>query len=90
MVVATAQHHFADVTDDDLLRKCQRTVEHNALGAEPIDALQREQKIDGLRHVDDAPDAVHLEGLVARLQALVDLLQTQKTCGTSGEREENW
>lgn len=80
MVVAPAEHHFAHVTDDDLLRNGQRTIEHNALGAEAIDALQREQKIDSLRHIDDAPDAVHLEGLVSRLQALVDLLQTQKTC----------
>lgn len=68
MIVAQAEHHLANVTDDDFLRKCQRALEHNARDAEVIDAHRHDQKIDGLRQIDDAPDAVNLQGLVARLQ----------------------
>lgn len=56
-------------------------VQDDVLVIVAADLLQSVQELDGHADVGDALDQLHLEGLVAGPQALVDLLQAQQTCG---------
>lgn len=80
MVVASAENHVAHMADDYLLGHAGGTVEHDVLGAPAIDVLQLAQERNHRRDAGDATHGVDLERFGARLEALVDLLQSQEAC----------
>lgn len=63
-----------------LLGHFRWTIQDDMLVGKASDMLQRMQELNGHADIRDALDQLHLKGLVARLQALVDLLQSQQTC----------
>lgn len=74
VIGAAAQAQVAHMLDEYLLGHLRGAVQDDVLALEAADLLQRVQELDGHAHVRDALDQLHLEGLIAGLQALVYLL----------------
>lgn len=81
VIGAPAQAQIANMLDEYLLGHFRGAVQDDVLVIVAANLLESVQELDGHADVGDALDQLHLEGLVAGLQALVDLLQAQQTCG---------
>lgn len=80
MIGASAELHVANMADDYLLGHAGGAVEHYVFGAPAIDVLQFAQERNHRCDAVDASHGLHLERFDARMEALVDLLQSEEAC----------